>query len=337
MMDTIDIQYKKPFFCDLIITESCMLRCKMCKMWQGKNASTSLEIEAWKRFVDSFADFVDSKAQVQFVGGEPLLKKGIFDLIRHTVKKGLSTTMTTNAYLIDEKMARDLADSGLNTIVFSLDSIKKKTHDFLRGVDGVYDRVMGAIRLLNKVNGNTLKIHIVAIIMQPNLDDLLELVEWSNRNNAIDCISLQAIMQPFFTSPDNCWYNNEEFSFLWPKDLDKADLVLDGLMNLKKQGYKITNPAAQFNTFKSYFRHPERFVKVSRCNLGYNSVSVNTSGKIFLCLSMEPIGDIRDGTGMKELWFSEKAREVRKGIENCKNNCKLMINCFFEEEVMNNA
>ncbi|MFH1801013.1 MAG: radical SAM protein [Candidatus Omnitrophota bacterium] len=331
--DTNIPQQQKPSFCDLIITEACMLKCKMCSMWQSKNDPQSPEIDAWKKFIDSFADFVDGKAQIQFVGGEPLIKKGLLDLIKQAALKGFATTMTTNGYLIDAAMARAIADSGLNTIVFSLDGIKKETHDFLRGVNGTYDRVMNAIELLGKFRNDLLKIHVVTTIMRQNLDELLELAGWVNRNEVIDRISFQAVVQPFFTPQDNEWHTNEKFSFLWPTDTDQTERVLNSLTDLKNNGYKINNPAPQFKIFRSYFKHPERFVKASKCNLGYNSVSVNTSGKIFLCLSMDPIGDIRDGKSVEEIWSSAEARRVRDRIKHCKDNCKSMINCFFEEEV----
>lgn len=324
---------KKLQFCDLVITENCMLRCRMCKMWQSKSDTDGLPVETWKGFIDSLADFVEGKAQVQFVGGEPLVKKGILELIKHATKRGFLTTMTSNGYLIDEKMVLHLIDSGLSTLVLSLDSIRKETHDFLRGVDSTYDKLMKAIFLLGKFNNNSLKIHIVTTIMQRNLDDILELTEWANRNQTINHISFQAVMQPFFTPFDNTWYKKREFSFLWPKDIAKVNYVLDRLIEFRKRGDKITNPIPQFNIFKSYFKEPDSFVKASRCNLGYNSITVNTSGKIFLCNSMEPIGDIKDGKGIEELWFSEKAEKVREGIRNCKYNCKLLINCFFEDEV----
>jgi MoaA/NifB/PqqE/SkfB family radical SAM enzyme len=325
-------QQRKPSFCDLIITESCMLQCKMCNMWQSKNGSTSPPIDNWKRFIDSFADFVENKAQVQFVGGEPLIKPGLLDFVKYTAQKGLSTTMTTNGYLIDRNVAKDIVGSGLNTLVFSLDSIKKETHDFLRGVKGSYDKVMQAIALLDKLRNDSLRIYLVTTIMQQNLEDLLVLAEWVNKNSAVDSISFQAVMQPFFTPSDNTWYQKEEFLSLWPKQMDRVDYVLNSLAVLKNNGYKINNPAAQFEVFKAYFKHPERFVKVSRCNLGYNSVSVNTSGKIFLCLSLDPIGDIREQKSMQEIWCSPEAQRVRESIKNCQNNCKSMINCFFEEE-----
>ena len=330
-MDTLSCS-KKPAYCDLIINENCMLKCKMCNMWQSNNSGDDLEEDAWKRFIDSFDDFVKGKAQIQFVGGEPLLKKGVPGLVRHAFNKGFSTTMTTNAYLIDENLARDIVDSGLNTIVISLDGIDRQTHDFLRGVSGVYDRAMKAIELISKLGGDSPKIHIVTTIMEPNLDDLTGLAEWANQNSAIDSISFQAVMQPFFTSSSDDWHADEKFSFLWPKDAAGVDRVLNKLIDFKKQGCKITNPIPQFNIFKAYFRDPGRFVKNTNCNLGYNSISVNTSGKIFLCLALEPIGDIRDNASIEELWFSEKAAYVRQQIKKCQKNCKSMINCFFEEE-----
>ncbi len=304
----------------------------MCHMWQSKSDSGGPAMRDWERFIDSFSDFVGGKAQIQFVGGEPLMQKGLRSLIKRAASKGFSTTMTTNGYAIDAPMAREIVDAGLSTLVFSLDGMKKETHDFLRGVPGTYARVMNAIDLLGRIRNDSLKIHIVTTIMRQNLDELLGLADWVNQSDVVDNISFQAVTQPFFTPEEHEWYRNEKFSFLWPEDTEKATCVLSGLAELKNKGHKITNPVPQFKVFESYFKHPERFVKNTKCNLGYNSLSVNTAGKIFLCLSMEPIGDIRDGKSVEELWLSEQVRRVREKISHCKDNCKSMINCFFEEE-----
>lgn len=300
-------------------------------MWQSKNDADELSIETWKRFIDSFASFVEGNSQVQLVGGEPLRKKGVLDLITHAANKGLSTTMTTSGYLLNKDVAKNVIDSGLNTIVFSLDSIKEEIHDSLRGRDGVYSKVMEAIETLSKINKNLLNMHVVTTIMQPNLEDIIPLAEWVNKDERLGHISFQAIMQPFFTPQEDDWHNNEEFSFLWPKDTNKVVHVLDRLIELKNKGYKIFNPVSQFELFKSYFRSSESFIK-RRCHLGYNSITVDTAGRIYLCNSMEPIGNIQEEKDIKELWFSEKAFRVRGQIRACKRNCKLMINCFFEEE-----
>lgn len=309
-----------------------MLRCRMCRMWQSRAGGDELPVDAWKGFIDSFADFAGGNAQVQFVGGEPLLKNGITGLISHARSRGLATTMTTNAYLLDGKASGDIALSGLGTLVLSLDSLKAQVHDFLRGQAGVYARVMAALDFFSRHKDDRPRLHIVTTIMQPDLDGVLELAEWAEANRAIDAISFQAVMQPFFMPPDDAWHEREEFALLWPKDAEKIDEVMDGLIRRKRSGFKITNPAAQFEVFRSYFKDPRRFVKASRCNLGYDSLTVNTAGGIFLCNSMEPIGNIRDGADIAELWHSEKAELVRKQIGDCRRNCKLMINCFFDDE-----
>lgn len=324
----------KPFFCDLIVTETCMLNCRMCRMWQSKNDAKDIPVVFWQRFIDSLAEFLHgASAQIQLVGGEPLMKAETISLIRHAGSKGLATTMTTNGYLVDEKMASEIVVSGLNTLVFSLDGIKSQTHDFLRGKPGVFDKTVAAIYLISKYRKNTPRINIVTTIMGPNLNELTELAQWANKEKIIENISFQAVMQPFFTNPDDQWYAKEEFGFLWPKDLAKIAEVLAAIKQLKKEGCRITNPAGQFDVFRAYFEYPEKFVKVLKCNLGYNAISVNTSGKIFLCMATEPIGDIREDRSVKEMWFSEKAEQVRRDIQSCKRNCKSMINCFFEEEL----
>ena len=82
------------------------------------------------------------------------------------------------------------------------------------------------------------------------------------------------------------------------------------------------------------FKNPEKFVRLSKCHLGYNSITVNTGGDIFLCNSMPPIGNIQDRKRFKDIWFSKKADDVRDTIRKCEHNCKLMINCFYEDENM---
>lgn len=325
-------QSGKPSFCDLIITERCMLRCKMCHMWQSGPGAGEVGVSGWKAFIDSLADFVDGRAQIQFVGGEPLLKDGALEMIRHAADRGFSTTMTTNAYLINEELAGKIIGSGLHTLVFSLDSMDAKTHDSLRGREGVHRNAMQAIELFGRNKNWAPRIHIVATIMKPNLYDLHELVEWSSRCAVIDGISFQAVAQPFFTPADNLWYKSSGFSFLWPEDVAEVDRVMDALIAQKRNGRKIINQPAQLNAFRDYFRNPERFVRATRCHLGYDALSVNTQGNIFLCLSLEPIGRIQDGIPLRELWFSQQAHKVRQKIKDCQRNCKLMLNCFFEEE-----
>jgi len=144
----------KPNFSCLSVTEDCTLRCKMCYKWRKdmsiKSGNLSPTISQWKNAIASLQEITDEGFLINFGGGEPFFMKSLLELVRFAADKGFNTNIATNAYLVDEDTAKAIADSGLSTINISLDSIKESTHDYLRGVKGVYKRVMKAIEYLHK-------------------------------------------------------------------------------------------------------------------------------------------------------------------------------------------
>jgi len=314
----------------LVVLENCFLRCKMCYMWKSEKESEELPVSVWEDFISSLKVIVDEKAKIHFVGGEPLMKDSITDLVRFSSECGFKSSMTTNAFLIDRKKAKQIAESGLDTLVISLDSLNHETHDYLRGAKGAYQKAMEAVAYFDELSSTSPKIHINTTIMAININDLIDLVKWVDAHKRVSFISFQAVMQPFFTPIDNYWYKDCEFNFLWPKDIEQVNLIIDELIRLKRNGSRITNPILQLEAFKSYFLSPDSFIKKGACNLGYDSLTVNSHGDMFLCLEKEPLGNIRNDC-IKDLWSSEKIIKIRQQIKTCRKNCKLMVNCFFEE------
>jgi len=109
------------------ITDACMLRCKMCQKWKEdifiKDKTAQPSVRDWKRAISSLRTLAGDSLQINFGGGEPLLKKEIFELVSFCRKKGLKTNIATNGYLINEEMAKRIADSGLESIIISLHSL----------------------------------------------------------------------------------------------------------------------------------------------------------------------------------------------------------------------
>ncbi len=320
----------KPTNCDLILLENCMLRCKMCHMWRCDKDVMLVPTDIYGNFIKGLYDYFGSDMQILFVGGEPLLKDGIEDLIRFASDKGFFTSLTSNGYLINKKRAFALMDSGISSVVISIDSLNHNVHDYLRGVKGVLARALSAIKYLSKFKSEGQSVCVVSIIMEPTLDYILELADWADTNEDIACISFQVVAQPFFTGYDNFWYRNDRFSLLWPKDVKKVKNVIDELIVRKERKAKIGNSVNQLEIFKRYFEKPQEFVKSGGCHLGYNSLSVNSSGNVFLCFDQPPIGNImRDE--ISDIWMSQRADYVRSRIKHCNTHCKSMINCFSED------
>lgn len=315
-----------PKVCSIQIVDTCFMKCKMCYNWQRVKTSKELSIEDWKLFIDSLYEIVPYPIPVFLTGtGEPLAREGILDLAEAVTKKGFMVQMPTNGYLVDENMAKRLAETGLYGLGISLDSLNEQTHDFLRGVEGAYGRVMKAISYLRK---HKVGFSLMTTIMEKNLNDLIDLVKWSAQEKIE--IRFQAVSKPFEKALDDQWYKREEWNFLWPQDTAKTIEVINELIKLKESGYPISNAVGHLEIFKAYFENPEKPYRLRRCNAGDYLMNLDIFGNVHPCSAIGIWGNIKE-TSIKDLWFSEKAQNFRKKIYACQRPCHHLINCFYEE------
>jgi MoaA/NifB/PqqE/SkfB family radical SAM enzyme len=322
----------KPGFCCFGVVDECFLRCKMCNKWKPDLNTKGMEkapVSSWKNAIASLRNITDDGFLINFGGGEPLLFDGLFELVHYASDMGFRTNIATNAFLIDEDMAKSIADSGLSSINLSLDSMDGAKHDYTRGMQGTHARVMKAIEYLDKYCPG-LKKGICCVISDMNIDDILALVRFAERDSRLEWIYFMAVMQPNNTAQVSNWYK-DEFSYLWPKDTGKFSSVIDSLIELKSKGYKIVNRISQLKAFRSYFLNPQKFVKISQCNLS-RALHISSVGDIFVCFQWGRLGNIKSDR-LDDLWNSDKTEIIRKNISACKKNCHFLINCFFEDDL----
>lgn len=321
----------KPGFCCIGIVDSCILKCQMCQKWKedlGTKGFLPATTEEWKVFIRQLRDLVDEGFEIDFGGGEALMHKDILVLVSFAKKLGFKTTIASNGYLIDKKMTKRIVESGLDSIVLSLDSLKPKIHDRMRGVEGVARRVFQAIKYLRKYS-KAIHIGICTIIMEQNLDGILDLAEWVEVNRGrINSILFMAAMQPNNTASNYNWYR-EDYNYFWPKDTPKTHAIIDELIERRKKGQWIGNSVAQLEAFKTYYADPARFVKKMPCNLD-RAIHVSSIGDIFLCYRHDLLGNIKHGADIRGIWHSQEAEKARGDIRKCQYNCHFLLNCFFE-------
>ncbi len=299
-------------------------------MWKSKEDMYQTSTEEWKRFIGSLDGLLDGPRELVFSGGEPLLRKDIFELIRCGTDRGFKTLMPSNGYLIDEDMAKKIKDSGLKEIFISLDSTQEKTHDFLRGVEGAHRRVMRAFENLRKFCPE-LRIGVIAVISGVNYTEIVDLVKWVREAGFLSGIYCQVIAKPFFVPLDNDWHKSDSYGFLWPKDMARMSAVLDELIGLKNAGYPLHNFPLQLQVYKTYFADPAKRARKATCYLGDYVINTDPAGNISLCCFMGPVGNVKTDD-IKTLWFSDKAVRAREQMHACNLNCNNMVNCFFKED-----
>ncbi len=131
------------------ITNQCNFRCLHCYNSSGENWVTEEEMSD-----EEVLEFIDDVAAMQplnfcFCGGETLLRKKLLYLCAEKLRNGnvKYVSMVTNGYLIDEIIARDLVNSGINRIQVSIDGADAKTHERLRQKAGAFEQVIKAVHL----------------------------------------------------------------------------------------------------------------------------------------------------------------------------------------------
>jgi len=94
-------------------------------------------------------------------GGEPLLRKDLFQILDLALKHGLCPCVTTNGLLITEEIAREFGRRELVWLNVSLEGASAQTNDPIRGLD-TFRRVVERVRILRQHSRFTLAFTIMS-------------------------------------------------------------------------------------------------------------------------------------------------------------------------------
>ena len=85
---------------------------------------------------------------LKWTGGEPTLHPQFAAMLALQREFGLYASLETNGMLVDDRLAVQLQDAGVESVSVSLDGAKPATHDVIRGVRGGFERTCAGIRAL---------------------------------------------------------------------------------------------------------------------------------------------------------------------------------------------
>ncbi|MBC8384182.1 MAG: radical SAM protein [Candidatus Cloacimonetes bacterium] len=113
------------------VTDKCNLRCTYCMPEEGvkhRKHDDFLSFEEIEKIVIESAKLGINK--IRLTGGEPLVKRGIEELVRKIAKvDGIETVaMTTNGILLPQK-AKALKEAGLSSVNISFDSFDARKYE----------------------------------------------------------------------------------------------------------------------------------------------------------------------------------------------------------------
>jgi radical SAM protein with 4Fe4S-binding SPASM domain len=153
----------------------------------------------------------------------------------------------------------------------------------------------------------------IRVILKPtvfndNLEELPDIVKYA-KDLHLTGVNFQPICK---------WSEASDKMFI--VDKEKLAVAINALVQMKKQGYPILNSEASIIQWAAHFNE-EIPRNSSSCHVPLRNLNINHDGDVSLCgFCNSPIGNIND-QAIQEMWQSEKAKDLRKSLVNCRRLC----------------
>ncbi len=155
------------------VTRGCNLKCVHCRA-SAQDCLDPLELttQECKVFLGQVREV--GSPIVILTGGEPLLRKDIFEIAEYGHGLGLKMVMATNGTLLSPEIVSRLKAVGIKRVSVSIDGHDAKTHDGFRKVEGAFERAMDGIQCLREMG---MEFQINTTITRENVDCLKEITD----------------------------------------------------------------------------------------------------------------------------------------------------------------
>jgi GTP 3',8-cyclase / cyclic pyranopterin monophosphate synthase len=290
------------------LTDRCNYNCIYCNPNNAKNFTDKndlLNFEELLRLIEFFASKLEFK-KFRFTGGEPLIRKGIFDFFdelgKLKVKYGFETGLTTNGSLLKGKV-KQLKNCSIDNLNISLDSLKHNQFTEITQVNEL-NKILKVIDESLDAAYSPLKVNTV-IIKGVNDNEINSFVDYFKSKD----VNIRFI--EFMPFGSNVWERNGFISYKDIKAKIEQDYKLSPIVpgpNSVSKDYQLINYPAKISFISSISEH--------FCNT-CNRVRVSSKGKFRLCLFSEG----NHGINFRELYRNNYSDEkILNLINEAMNN-----------------
>ena len=160
------------------ITHRCNLSCIHCLSGSRTESAGELDMEECRAIVDQLAAL--NVFEINFGGGEPLLKDYFLPLLRYIHTKGIVTCISTNGTVLTDEAIDCFTGNPLVNVQISLDGATPEVNDPIRG-QGTFRRIIRGIELLA---GKDISLSINTVVTSRNFTQLGRLKEMAGSYGA---------------------------------------------------------------------------------------------------------------------------------------------------------
>lgn len=289
------------------LTYRCNCRCKFCERWtvSPDEVKEELNQEEVKRLLAAARGL--GVRFVGFTGGEPFLRKDIFEIARFARRIGLSTTVASNGTLINRENVKEVA-SLFDSIAISMDGINESTHDLHRGVKGTHARAMNAIALLAE---HRIPVAVNMVVTQKNFTELDQYAQhFAERGIAFQFTPVHSYETSYLKADNK----------LLQIDLDAFEKIWTNLLSKYRS---LRSP--YYKSVPAYFSRPERLVESYVCFAGTVTFFVNPYGEVYPCeFNRVSMGNVKKEP-LSAIW--RNGQRIRREISSPERSCLCWVHC----------
>ena len=298
----------------------CNSRCKTCNIY--KKDCEELSLEEWEKVLHGLGK---SPFWFTISGGEPFLKRGLFDFVRlvYDICRPSIINIPTNGLLFDRipKVVKRIATYCKKTEIVvnvSIDGIEEADDD-IRGIPGSYHKAVATFKDLKGLSLPNLSVGIHTVISRFNVDNVPQI---SQKLRALKPDSYITEIAEERVELDTIGAGiSPEYS----RYSKAADYLVDQLKQERFSRMGRITRAFRIEYYKMVKRVLQEQRQIIPCYAGFASAQIAPDGNVWMCcIKAESIGNLRDRDyRFKDIWFSEKAGELREMIRKGECHCPL--------------
>jgi len=209
---------------------------------------------------------------IAFSGGEPMLHPNYFDFARSASKRGFYVNNPTNGTLLSEKNVRKIREAKVDSIFVSIDSLNPKISAWIRGFPNQLNIALNGIKLLRKYR---IPASAITILGRHNLHEFKDMVV--QMDEVYDSPTILCFPDPSVGPLEHTEFDGTPNYNFTPQEISK---VVDELILLKKQGYRIANTITYLNDIKHAYLGEKRCIP---CFGGRYIVNIYWDGRVTPC------------------------------------------------------
>lgn len=326
LLRTIGVDKTKPTIVRISLTDRCNYRCSYCDHWRRDNYPSELSAMEWAKILDSIAA-LNSSAIIQFVGGEPFLKRDCFEIFSAAKNSGLDWGVITNGYSLTEKNCTELCSLKPLNVDISIDGNTSRSHDKARGVPGSFGKVTKGISQLSEAktkSGENFSIRLKCTVHKLNIAELEKMIELVKVLGA-SCIDFTPMRG---VDEDRLWLVPSE------EEIENLGEVVERLCLAKSQGAPIETPLSRLQSIKNHFlnafeaRTLETPTEPNGCHAPLRDMLISPSGGAKFCWSYPELGNLTESSA-RNIWrntINSKERVTatrcsKSGSNSCATTC----------------